>query len=80
MFIKDIIAAVSIQVLVGTTLYTHVFELFADVESTLEHTAVDYVLELGAHESITLAGFTWRNSTQKYRRPSMRMQVPFLMS
>lgn len=51
-----IIAAVCIQVLVWTTLYTHVFELFADVEAAFEHTAVNHVLELRAHERVALAG------------------------
>jgi hypothetical protein len=41
---------------VGTTLYANVFELVADVEATLQYVTINYVVECGTHEGVTLTG------------------------
>lgn len=52
---EDVVAALAVEELVGTTLYAHVFELFTNVETALEHTAVYNVFQLGTHECVTLS-------------------------
>ena len=54
---EDVGVALGVEVLVGAALYAYVLELLADVEAAFEHSAVDDVLELGAHEGVALAGF-----------------------
>ena len=53
---EDVVGTVGIEILEGTAFNAHVFEFFTDVETTFKHTAVNNVLELGAHESISLSG------------------------
>ena len=54
---EDIVLALLIEVLVRTTLYAYILELLADVEATLQNATVNNVLQLNAHESVTLAWF-----------------------
>lgn len=53
---EDVVFAIEVEVLEGTTLNAHVFEALADVEALLEHAAADNVLEGGAHDGVTLTG------------------------
>lgn len=53
---EDVVATFAVEELIGTMLDAYVFKLFADVEAAFEHTAVNHVLELRAHERVALAG------------------------
>jgi len=54
---KDIIFAFFVQELIGTTFYPHIFEFFADVETTFKHITVDYIFQFCTHESVAFSGF-----------------------
>ena len=54
---KLVVVAVMIEILMGTTFYAYVFQLFADVEAAFKNIAVDYIFQLGTHESITFSRF-----------------------
>ena len=51
-----VVGALSVEELIGAALHAHILKLFTDVEAALEHTAVHHILELCAHESISLTG------------------------
>ena len=50
-----VVVTVMIELLVGTTFYTHVFQFLTDVETTFQNVAVHHVFQLGTHEGITLS-------------------------
>ena len=54
---EHVVLTLSIEVLIGTALYANVFELLADIESLLDYTAIDYVLEGNVHDSVAFAWF-----------------------
>lgn len=51
------VVAVLVEVLAGATLYAHVFESLADVETLLDYAAVHDVLECDVHDGVALTGF-----------------------
>ncbi len=42
--------------MVGTSFNSHVLKLLADIETALEHAAVDHVFKLCTHECVAFAG------------------------
>ena len=50
-----VVVTVMIEVLVGTTFYTHVFQFLTDVETAFQNVTVHHVFQLSAHESITFS-------------------------
>ena len=52
---KLVVVTVVIEILVRTAFYAYVFQLFTDVEAAFQHIAVDYIFQLGTHESITFS-------------------------
>ena len=51
-----ILVAIGIRILERTTFYTYIFERFTNVETTLQHTAGNNVLQSGTHNRVAL---TW---------------------
>ena len=49
-----VVVTVVIQILIGTTLYTHILQLLTDVEAAFQYVSVYYVLQLGTHEGVSL--------------------------
>ncbi len=54
---EDAARLVLIQVLIGAALNDHVLQLLTDVEATLQHATVTYVLQLDDHDGVALTGF-----------------------
>ena len=53
---ENVIATVGIEILIRTTFHSHILKLLADIEATFQNAAINHILKLGAHESVTLAG------------------------
>ena len=53
---EDVVLTLHVEVLMGTTLYANVLELLTDIETTLQYVTVNYVLQSGTHEGVTLTG------------------------
>lgn len=51
---KDIVITLLIKVLIGATLHAHILQFFADIETTLQHVAADYVLQSDVHDGVAL--------------------------
>ena len=51
---EDIVFTLLVEILVGAALNAYILKLLADVETTLQHSAVNNVLKLNAHESVAL--------------------------
>ena len=55
---EDVASGILVEILIRAMLYTHVIELEANLERTLQHAAVSHVLQLGVHDSVTLSWLT----------------------
>ena len=52
---EDVVLAFLVEVLVGTVLNAHVFELHANVETLFKHIAAQHVFQFDTHDSVALA-------------------------
>ena len=53
---EDVVRAFHVEVLVGATFYTYVFESFANVETLFEYATIYNIFQRGTHDGVTLAG------------------------